>query len=50
MEEENKRDCQDQEELLTREEALKRMGKYAAYSAAVVTILLTSPSKAKAAS
>jgi hypothetical protein len=50
MEEKEKQDYQDQEELLTREEALKRMGKYAAYSAAVVTILLASPSKAKAGS
>jgi hypothetical protein len=50
MEEEKKQDCPKQEESITREEALKRMGKYAAYSAAVVTILLASPEKAKAAS
>jgi hypothetical protein len=48
MEDGEKQDCQDQEELLTREEALKRMGKYAAYSAAVVTILLASSKKAAA--
>jgi len=46
MEEEKKQDCQEQEELITREEAFKRMGKYAAYSAAVVTVLFTATNKA----
>ncbi|HOV87428.1 MAG TPA: hypothetical protein PLM79_13770 [Syntrophobacteraceae bacterium] len=36
------------EELITRKEAFKKMGKYAAYSAAVVAVLLSSPDKAVA--
>jgi hypothetical protein len=50
MEEEKKQDCREQEELITREEAFKRMGKYAAYSAAVVTVLFAAPDKANAVS
>jgi hypothetical protein len=49
MEEEKNQDCREQEELITREEAFKRMGKYAAYSAAVVTVLFAAPAKAKPA-
>jgi len=48
MEEEKKQDCREQKELITRKEAFKRMGKYAAYSAAVVTVLFAAPDKAKA--
>jgi hypothetical protein len=44
---EEPREC---EKLLTRKEALQKMGKYAAYSAAAVTILITAPDKARAAS
>jgi hypothetical protein len=44
---EESREC---EELLTRKEVLQKMGKYAAYSAAAVTILITAPDKARAGS
>ena len=48
MEEEKKQDCPEQEELITRKEAFEKMGKYAAYSAAVVTVLFASPNKSHA--
>jgi hypothetical protein len=46
MEETKKEESQEHEELLTRKEMLQKMGKYAVYSAAAVTILLAAPKKA----
>jgi hypothetical protein len=48
--EEEKQDLEEKQEEITRKEAFQKMGKYAAYSAAVVAVLFAAPNKSHASS
>jgi hypothetical protein len=48
--EKEKQDSKEEKELITRKEAFQKMGKYAAYSAAIVAVLFAAPDKSQAGS